>query len=89
MSGHVTAPLLETIEPDDPNDSTSVPSGRINSSSTTPARQQVVLTPTNHAVAGNASTPGELESGEHSTTGQCVSPLNHMLNRPQWYLEAS
>jgi hypothetical protein len=65
--GHVTAPLLETIEPDEPNDSTYVPSGRINNSSA-PARQQVVLTPTNHATAGNVPTSGDLEAGEHTVT---------------------
>lgn len=88
MSGHVTAPLLETIEPDDPNDSTYVPSGRINSSSTTPSRQQVVLTPTNHAGSGAAQAPSDLEAGEHSHN-TCVSVLKDLLKRPRRYIEAS
>ncbi|KAF8525069.1 Golgi apparatus membrane protein TVP23 [Hysterangium stoloniferum] len=59
---NVTAPLLQTIEPDDFTESTNVPSGRINAPSNV-AREQVVLTPSNHATSGNTATPSELESG--------------------------
>ncbi|KAF8463034.1 hypothetical protein JB92DRAFT_3136634 [Gautieria morchelliformis] len=79
--GHVTAPLLDTIEPDEPNDSTFVPSGRINNSSA-PARQQVVLTPTNHATAGNVPTSGDLEavaSSSKLSIGRCrVAYINRV-----------
>ncbi|KAF8584984.1 DUF846-domain-containing protein [Ramaria rubella] len=59
-NGHVTTPLLNTIEPDDQSDLTYVPSGRINTS--TPSREPVVLNPTNHAATGTAPTPGDLEA---------------------------
>lgn len=67
-NGHVTASLLDTIEPDDPNDPTYVPSGRLNQPTNAHAREQVVLTPTNHAATGAASTPGDLEAGEYLLT---------------------
>jgi hypothetical protein len=60
---NATAPLLQTIEPDDDiAESKNVPSGRINTSSSL-SREQIVLTPSNHAASGNNVTPNELESG--------------------------
>ena len=71
---HVTAPLLDTIEPDEPNDSTFAPSGRINDPTNAPVREQVVLTPTNHATAKNTATPGDLEAGELPVSGTLCGP---------------
>jgi len=58
-----SAPLLQTIEPDDPGDS--VPSGTIGSKTNATPKEQVVLTPTNNAASGTNpnATPADMESG--------------------------
>ncbi|KAF8327929.1 uncharacterized protein EI90DRAFT_3066358 [Cantharellus anzutake] len=62
MSSVATPLLAQTIEPDDPSESTqSLPTGRIGESVGTP-REPIVLTPTNTASRTNA-TPGDAEAG--------------------------
>lgn len=57
-----SAPLLQTIEADEPSLSQeAVPTGRIGSGNASKA-SPVVLTPTNHAAM--ASAPGDAEAGE-------------------------
>lgn len=57
----MSAPLLETIEADDPSTEPAL-SGRI-SSATNASRAPVVLTPTSRAPDTMATTPGDAESG--------------------------
>ncbi|TFK57372.1 DUF846-domain-containing protein [Heliocybe sulcata] len=69
-----TQPLLDTIEPDEEPSPMQAPSGNINAN--TNARQpQVVLTPTNHATDGMATTAGDAESGLAGIFRQSAHPV--------------
>lgn len=61
-----TAPLLQTIEADDPNLAPPAASGNIRSGNIGPAKPPVVLTPTNHSSNGMASSHSDAEAGPFS-----------------------
>jgi hypothetical protein len=61
----VSTPLLETIEPDEPEAPPPPPKGNIYSSNSRPT---VILTPTEPL----ASTPGDAESGKYYDLGYSV-----------------
>jgi hypothetical protein len=68
----VNAPLLDTIEPDEPLAPTSNPSGNINTSSNT---KPVVLTPSNRAPEQMATNLNDAESGLAGIFRQSAHPL--------------